>query len=392
MMRSVQRHASRHSRQADWPGAAGPATPVMPVLVALDAAAAHSKPKHPEGPQRLAAVQSALQQSRLESSRAVRILHPVRSATDAELEAVHPLRYIQRLREICGSIQGPTLIDDSTYIAPGSMQAVTRGVGAVFDVLDALLTPAAAAGAASVSAGFALVRPPGHHVLPTRPMGFGLVNTVALAARYAQQRHGVRRIMIFDFDVHHGNGTMDVFYNNPDVLYVSTHQDGLWPYTGKLRNIGQGAGQGTTINIPLPGLSGDAAMRHAWERVVVPAAARFQPDLILVSAGYDAHFMDPLGSMQLTTAGYGWLGSQLSQLSQQLCGGRLVCVLEGGYHCESLGASVIATLQGMAYSPMSLSDLECDQVSGEDVIKWLQPEPLGKVEAVLDQVVRLHGL
>ncbi|KAG1656555.1 hypothetical protein FOA52_011507 [Chlamydomonas sp. UWO 241] len=327
--------------------------------------------------------------------------------------------------------------------------------------------------------GLALIRPPGHHVMPTRPMGFGLINTIAILARYIQNRHGLKRIFIFDFDVHHGNGTMEVFWEDADVLYGSTHQAGLWPNTGKVTNVGQGAGVGATINIPLPAGSGDAAAclvtlrprlvfeevtlrprlvfeevdpdatcntnvatqwhgsclkrwtlmprakhgdaaaRLVFAEVVVPAAERFRPDMILVSAGYDAHALDPLASLSFGTRTYGFLASGLARLATRLCGGRLMLVLEGGYHQASLGESVVATVRGLmmpegseaealeaaaegmtagaggrtaAGSEERLEEGPRDG-AGVDVGRVREdPEPMGKVRDVVAHVRRLHGL
>ncbi|KXZ46700.1 hypothetical protein GPECTOR_41g664 [Gonium pectorale] len=284
-----------------------------------------------------------------------------------------------------GRLKEPTLVDDSTYLAPGSFTDCARSVGAILDLLDRLLgagggsgsssgkggggggQPSGAAtgvgaGAGLPSAGFALVRPPGHHVLPGRPMGFGVFNAVAIAARYARERHGMERILIVDFDVHHGNGTMEVFYDDCRTLYISTHQAGLWPYTGKARETGAADGAGATVNVPLPGGSGDEAMREAWRRVVLPAAERFGPQLLLVSAGYDAHWRDPLAGMQITAAGYHWLA----------------LILEGGYDGLSLAESVEASVEGLMGRPAPSA--------APPPPRALHEEPCSKVDKALQGV------
>ncbi|KAG2443162.1 hypothetical protein HYH02_009572 [Chlamydomonas schloesseri] len=348
-------------------------------VVCIDyAAPGHAKDGHPECPARLDAITGALRaltaSQRPELDPLAAALHwrrgSGRLATDEELRLVHPQAYLDAIRAACGKLTGPKLVDDSTYLAPGSFEECARSTGAVLDLLDQLLLPppppSSRSGSSSscsnssggtAAGGFALVRPPGHHVLPTRPMGFGVLNTAAVAVRYARQRHGVQRVLIVDFDVHHGNGTQEVFYTDPDTLYISTHQAGLWPYTGKVKEVGAGAGRGANINIPLPGGSGDQAMAQAWSRVVLPAAERFRPQLVLVSAGFDAHWRDPLASMQLTAATYHWMCAELAELAQRWCPGRLALVLEGGYHTPSLAESVAASLCGLLLLPPPRSTL-----------------------------------
>eukprot|EP00878_Enallax_costatus_P030722 GHUV01033501.1.p1 GENE.GHUV01033501.1~~GHUV01033501.1.p1 ORF type:complete len:308 (+),score=59.95 GHUV01033501.1:553-1476(+) len=268
----------------------------------------------------------------------------------SSLQLVHPAGYLQRLEQICSSLQGPTMVDESTYIAPGSFGACCETANAVLAVLDAVLEHSAAASSTGpCPAGFCCVRPPGHHVLPTRPMGFGVVNFIAMAARHAQHQHlvPVNKVLIVDFDVHHGNGTEEIFYRDPSVMYISTHQQGLWPYTGKIKQVGAGGGLGYTINLPLPGDSGHVAMQMALEQIIWPAAVHFQPDLVLVSAGYDAHWHDPLAGLQFQSRTYHMLCQSLVQLSQELCKGRCMFILEGGYDKISLAESVCDSFNGI---------------------------------------------
>ncbi|PNW82704.1 hypothetical protein CHLRE_06g290400v5 [Chlamydomonas reinhardtii] len=366
-----------------------------------------------------------------------------RLATDEELGRVHPPAYLAAVRSACSKLTEAKLIDDSTYLSPGSFEECARSTGALLDLLDQLLVspspePPGSGGRTSSTtstsssglggrgsnsggsgpcrpppaAGFALVRPPGHHVLPSRPMGFGVFNTIAVAARYARERHGVERVLIVDFDVHHGNGTQEVFYDDPNTLYISTHQAGLWPYTGKAKEVGAGAGRGATINIPLPGGSGDQAMARAWSRVVLPAAERFRPQLVLVSAGYDAHWRDPLAAMQLTAGTYHWMCAELAELSKRWCPGRLALVLEGGYHAPSLAESVAASLCGLLLLPPPGplpaeqqeqcvlhrdDDDSCHRRASAVMLpppgpRELYEEPLARVDVVLEEVCQLHGL
>ncbi|WIA30743.1 hypothetical protein OEZ86_000809 [Tetradesmus obliquus] len=277
------------------------------------------------------------------------------------------------------------MVDESTYICPGSFAACCETAAAVLAVLDTVLDgsspPAASGFPASSPAGFCLVRPPGHHVLPSRPMGFGLVNFMAVAARHAQQqqRVPVHKVLIMDFDVHHGNGTEEIMYSDPSVLYISTHQQGLWPYTGKVQQIGSGEGKGCTINIPLPGGAGHAAMQQVLQQVIQPAARSFQPDLILVSAGYDSHFMDPLAGFQFESKTYHMLCGALARLSHELCGGRCMFILEGGYHQQSLGEAAVDSFAGILGLPVLSS-------SGSNTA--LPEEPLDKVEKLLAQNIK----
>ncbi|KAL8110504.1 hypothetical protein AgCh_026283 [Apium graveolens] len=233
-------------------------------------------------------------------------------------------------------------------------------------------------------AGFALIRPPGHHAVPKGPMGFCVFGNIAVAARYAQRIHGLKRVFIIDFDVHHGNGTNDAFYDDPDVFFLSTHQDGSYPGTGKIDQVGELSGEGATLNLPLPGGSGDIAMRTVFDEVIVPCAQRFKPDIILVSAGYDGHVLDPLASLQFTTATYYMLASNIKQLAKDLCEGRCIFFLEGGYNLDSLSNSVADSFRAFLDEPSLASELDNPAI--------LYEEPSSKVKQAIQRIKHIHSL
>ncbi|HEX5692679.1 MAG TPA: histone deacetylase, partial [Roseiflexaceae bacterium] len=225
-----------------------------------------------------------------------------------------------------------------TYTTSGSYDAALLAAGAAVAAVDAV-----ADGRAQNA--FALVRPPGHHATPYRPMGFCLFNNIAIAARHALMAHKLERIAIVDYDVHHGNGTQDCFYDDGQVLFCSSHAWPLYPGTGSSQEVGEEAGYGLTLNVPLPHGVGDQGFRQCYGELIAPALREFQPQLILVSAGFDAHWADPLGPLALSVAGYAALTQQLKSLAETLCDGKIVLVLEGGYNLDALAASVVAALR-----------------------------------------------
>jgi acetoin utilization deacetylase AcuC-like enzyme len=230
---------------------------------------------------------------------------------------------------------------------------------------------------------FALVRPPGHHATPNRAMGFCLINNVAVAARYALRRLGVQRVAIVDYDVHHGNGTQDIFYHEPQVLFCSTHAAPFYPGTGSVGEMGDRASApGTTLNVPLPFGTGNRGYRQVFAQVIAPALRQFRPELILVSAGFDAHWSDPLGPMVLSVSGFAELNRTLLALADELCEGRLVMTLEGGYNLEALAASVLASLRqllGRDPGPDPIGEVDA-------------PEPLPEIERVIAILQDRHPL
>src|SRR5436190_5693775 len=287
-------------------------------------------PGHPESPARLDAVLDDLGRAPLAG---VTIEAP-RFATDAEIEAVHPTAYREGLAELAGR---HVRLDPDTATSPGSWDAARLAAGAG---VEAVLAPLSG----RARNAFALVRPPGHHAEPTQAMGFCLLNNAAIAAE-AARRAGARRVLIVDWDVHHGNGTQDIFSARDDVLYMSVHQYPFYPGTGAAHEIGVGTGRGATVNCPLPGGQGDADYGAVFHDLFLPAARLFAPDLVIVSAGFDAHERDPLADMRVTERGFAAMASVLAQLADETCGGKLALMLEGGYDLAALTASVRATLE-----------------------------------------------
>jgi len=259
---------------------------------------------------------------------------PARRATDDELCRIHTPAYIEHLGRSAGAW---TTFDEDTYVAPGSVNAALIAAGGAVELVNALSDGRAARGVA-------LLRPPGHHARPSGAMGFCLVNNVAVAAAHARAR-GAERVMIVDFDVHHGNGTQESFYADPSVLFVSLHQFPLYPGTGSVAELGAGDGRGRTINVPLSPGADDAVYAAAFARIVAPLCAEFDPSLVLVSAGFDAHRADPLAQMHLSDAGYGEMLRLLtSALPPDVPIGM---VLEGGYDLDALEASLVSALEAL---------------------------------------------
>eukprot|EP00898_Chlorokybus_atmophyticus_P008078 jgi/Chlat1/8271/Chrsp78S00624 len=374
--------ARRQVRCCAGDAASAAAAPARQQHSTKDLAAA--KPGHPENAARVPSILTALQKARVtpqDRPGQVLQLEGFRHATPAEVSAVHSSKYVSGLEKFMR--QAPSILESGgpTYATESTYDSAMLAAGAGIALVDAVVA-AERISTGPAPAGFALVRPPGHHAVPTGPMGFCVFGSVSVAARYAQNRHNLRRVMIIDFDVHHGNGTQDIFYDDPDVLFLSSHQSGSYPGTGSVNEVGSGKGEGSTINIPLPGGAGDIAAAELIAQVISPAAYRFKPDIILVSAGYDAHFMDPLAGLQFKTSTYHRLLRSIKTLANDLCGGKCISFLEGGYNLQALSESVLDSFLAVLGEP------SIDAVNP----RHLRDEPLEKVKSVLQTVRAIHSL
>ncbi len=302
----------------------------------------HDTGYHPENAQRLEAIMAHLKETGL-----LKQIAPIkpRSATVEELTYVHQASYVSRIQDAAS--RGGGWLDGDTVMSPDSYNAALYAAGGAIEATDAVIS-------GGVNSAFALVRPPGHHATAMAAMGFCLFNNIAIAAQHALKKHKMEKVAIIDFDVHHGNGTQEAFYNNPQVLYISTHQYPHYPGTGTVSETGSGAAEGTTVNIPLPGGSGDDEYRRVFEQIVVPVVRRFHSGLILVSAGYDLHWKDRLAMMEVSTAGFAEIIRFIKGLADELCDGKTVITLEGGYNLKALATSVKATFDAL----LGNSDIE----------------------------------
>lgn len=305
-----------------------------PWLYYSDSFLAHDTGGHPESPERLRSILKQLETSDLR--RHLTAKNP-RSIDRNLLLRLHEPRYLAELEAFCANAGSGRRLDEDTIASPGSWAAALKAAGAAVDMTEALLSD-------RCDTAFSLARPPGHHAMPQHSMGFCLFNNVALAALYALERVGLKRVAILDWDAHHGNGTEHMFYRDPRVFFVSWHQDPNWPGTGLIEDIGEGPGAGYNLNIPLPVGYGDAEFLRTFETLVAPALDKFQPELILVSAGYDAHHADILTQMGLTATGFAKLTEAVMKQADRHCRGKAGFLLEGGYHVQALANSVSATI------------------------------------------------
>jgi acetoin utilization deacetylase AcuC-like enzyme len=320
-----------------------------PIYFRSDTSLEHDTGPHPEGPGRIPAIEAELE-------RRDWLGFERRDAPAVDLDvlaAVHPRTYIDEVREM--SERGGGSFDADTVASPGSYVAALHAAGGACALVDVLV-------AGEAPTGFCGLRPPGHHAEAARAMGFCLFNNVAVAAQHAVDAHGLERVLVFDWDVHHGNGTNDIFYGRRDVLFASIHQWPFYPGTGRLSETGAGDGEGFSINLPVPSGSDDSTWLPLVEHVVVPAARAYEPQLILVSAGYDAHRDDPLATCMLTDESFAAIARWVVSLAGEL-GAPFGAVLEGGYDLGALGRSVAGTLEVMGSDDRETVSTEPDQIT-----------------------------
>ena len=330
----------------------------------------HDTRLHIENAKRLETIMSHMEQTGLKGRLTAIEPHP---ATVEELSFVHQEEHISHIRE--AAQKGGGWLDPDTVMSSASYDAALYAAGGAIRATEAVLD-------GEVSSAFALVRPPGHHATPRRAMGFCLFNNIAVAAQHAMVTYSLERIAVIDFDVHHGNGTQEAFYNSPQVLYISSHQYPHYPGTGGTDQTGAGEGTGTTINIPLPAGCGDAEYGQVFAEIIMPAARRFQPQLILVSAGYDPHWADELAMMQVSVTGFAEMVRSVKGLADELCDGRLVFSLEGGYNLKALAASVKATFEVL------LGDADIEDPLGQPPRQFAPPT----INRLVEIIKKTHNL
>jgi acetoin utilization deacetylase AcuC-like enzyme len=298
------------------------------LLVTHPACLDHLTPAgHPERPDRLRAIARALEDERFRSL--ARGEAP--AATFETITLCHPLKHVEAIRDATPA-RGFVQIDADTSMSPGTFEAVLRAIGGAVMAADEVM-------AGKAENAFCAMRPPGHHAETARPMGFCFLNTAAIVARHVQRRHGVERVAVVDFDVHHGNGTQEIFWSDPTVLYCSTHQMPLYPGTGAPSERGL---HNNIVNAPLRAGDGGEKFREVYETTILPRAAAFRPDFLVISAGFDAHMRDPLANLKLLEPDFAWATSKLMEIADSSASGRIVSVLEGGYDLQGLSGSAAA--------------------------------------------------
>ena len=280
-----------------------------------------------------------------------------KAATLQQVAAIHGKSYIDQVRAICE--HGGGHLDIDTVLSRDSYNAALMAAGGSIGAVDAVLN--------GQDSAFALVRPPGHHAMPNRGMGFCIFNNVAIAAKHAQAA-GLKKVLIVDWDVHHGNGTNAIFYSDKSVLYFSTHQSPHYPGTGRSNEVGEGGAEGTKVNVPLPSGTGDEGYLMVFREILLPIALEFKPDVVLVSAGQDPHKDDPLGGMRLTAAGFGAMAGTVKEITRECCRGRLAATLEGGYNLQTQAEAIVAEIKAFQG--------ETPMVRGTD------PKVAGRIEEV----------
>jgi acetoin utilization deacetylase AcuC-like enzyme len=321
----------------------------------------HDTGLHPENKERLISIVSHLKKTGMLDK--LELIKP-RKAESKELQYIHHRDYIEKVRR---SSEIELQLDPDTILSKDSFEVATLAAGGAITAVDAVLD--------TLDSSFALVRPPGHHAMPGRGMGFCLFNNVAIAARHAQER-GMKRVLIVDWDVHHGNGTQEAFYDDASVLYFSTHEYPHFPGTGWMDQVGKGEGMGYNINVPLPAGTDDSGFIAAFEEILFPVAIEFAPDIVLVSAGFDGFEGDGLARMKMSVQGFDILASIVRYIAKESCGGKLAAVLEGGYNTIFLARSVASVL---------------DVFMGKEPLQKGQSAPDPKVRMRLEDVKKIQS-
>ena len=339
-------------------------------LVYDDVYLKHNTGEHPENGKRLQAVMSHLKETGTLAK--LMLIKPI-PTTFAELKAVHSEAHINYVKQLSESNAG--YLDMDTVVSEGSYETAIYAAGGVIRAVDAVMK-------GEVTSAFALVRPPGHHATRNRAMGFCLFNNIAIGAKYALSQYKLSRLAVIDTDVHHGNGTQDIFNSNPEVLYVSTHESPLYPGTGGIQETGSGSARGTKVNIPLPAGAGDKEYSEVYEEIVVPVVRRYKPELIMVSAGFDAHFADGLAMLRLSVSGYAEVMQNIKKMADELCAGKIVLSLEGGYNLQALSACVKATFDVL------LSNGQVDDPLGRPPSIPAPPD----ITPIIQAVKKVHNL
>lgn len=316
----------------------------------------HSLPGHPESPHRIEAIMQVWRDTGLLDQLVA--IEPT-PASDEQLLRVHSKKLLNTIH--WADMRGGMQIDADTYMNEHSREAAYLAAGAALNAVDAVMT-------GIVDSAFSLARPPGHHATRDRAMGFCLINNIAVAAQYAIDRYGLERVLVMDFDVHHGNGTQEIFFGTPEVYYFSTHRYPFYPGSGHWREIGADTGRGATFNVPLPQGVGNDQFSRIFDQLLYPAMARYQPQLVLVSAGYDAHWADPLGALTLVDAsGYAYMTSVLHSIAQEFAEGRIILLLEGGYNFDALAWSTFASVQALLGKSVDADPLGPPPAASRDI-------------------------
>lgn len=295
----------------------------------------HDQPGHPENSMRLESIITGLEEKKLLGK--LKLLNS-RLALIDELVICHTNEYVEYVKEYCE--KGGGYLDPDTYSNKYSFEAASTAVGSSIDLTKSVIN-------GELKNGFALLRPPGHHALANKSMGFCLFGNIAIAAKVALFQPAVKKVAIVDFDVHHGNGTQALIGDDPNILFISSHQYPFYPGTGSIREIGKGEAERTIVNIPLQAGVGDNGFKLVYDKVVIPSLEKFKPELILVSAGYDAHWDDPLANLTLSLTGYNWISRELIRIAERICAGKIIFFLEGGYNLEVLSNGVANSVRAL---------------------------------------------